>query len=388
MFKKEKSSKNNSPTEIPDDFMDNAYEQISSDISKLLSEMEKEKEKGINNKDDLSQKFFGEDEQDKSIKYNNQMSNISIPNNNNNAIDIKMNNNNYYSNNNLMMENYSNNLLRNDFSNNLLMNNQAIRNNNSINTINNFDNNYSIINQNENNQINFFNNNSPPIYNFNIINNDNKNDNSIYNNNNDKNKLFLNQAITERGSTGLFNIDTSDNVININNIIKNKDKRTTLIIRNIPNRYTISLLLIELSTNFANKFDVLYLPQDKVNDCNLGYGFINFINPLHLILFYDEFMGKKWNFSNSQKRCYIAYSNSQGKNELINYMLKRLGLKKYQKNKLNEKIKSSFYLNDNINVKVPLEIPIKYKIKFESSHPNSLYFKKNDKIFIVETFEK
>ena len=368
---------NNSPPEMKsDEFMDNAYEQINRDISKLLFEMEKEKQKGIDNKDDFCQKFFDDDEQDKNIIYNNQMNNISFHNSNNNLIDIKMNNNdNYYSNNNFLMDNYSNN-------NNLLFNNQALRNNNTINTNNIFNNNKIII-PNNNNQINIPNNNSP-YYNFNIINNNNNNINS----NDDKNKLLLNQAITERGSTGLFNIDTSDNVININNIIKNKDKRTTVIIRNIPNRYTISLLLIELSTNFANKFDIIYLPQDKVNDCNLGYGFINFINPLHLILFYEEFMGKKWNFSNSQKRCFLAYSNYQGKKDLINYMLKKIGGKKFNNHKImNEKIRKCFYINNN-NINAPLEIPIKYQIKFENYHPFSIYYKKSDKILIVETFKK
>ena len=182
--------------------------------------------------------------------------------------------------------------------------------------------------------------------------------------------------ITERGVPGLYNKDISDNIINISKIIKNKDKRTTLIIRNIPNKYTIQLLLIELSTNFNNKFDVIYLPQDKVNDCNLGYGFINFINPLHLILFYEEFMGKKWYFFNSQKRCFLAYSNYQGKNELINYMFKRLGIKSFNNNNIvNEKIKKSFYINNIKNMKVPVEIPIKYQIKFENYHPFRYYKK-------------
>ena len=50
---------NNSPPEMKsDEFMDNAYEQINRDISKLLFEMEKEKQKGIDNKDDFCQKIF------------------------------------------------------------------------------------------------------------------------------------------------------------------------------------------------------------------------------------------------------------------------------------------------------------------------------------------
>ena len=68
----------------------------------------------------------------------------------------------------------------------------------------------------------------------------------------------------------------------------------------------------------------------------------------------------------------------------LRYMLKIFG----KNNNFNEKIRKSFYINNNKNIKVPLEIPIKYQIKFESYHPHSLYYKKNSKIFIVETFEK
>ena len=158
--------------------------------------------------------------------------------------------------------------------------------------------------------------------------------------NNEYNDSFLKQTVTERGVPGLYNKDIANNIINIDNIISNKDKRTTLIIRNIPNKYTIALLLTELNINFKNKFDVIYLPQDKINNTNLGYGFINFINPLHLILFYEKFMGKKWNFFNSQKRCFLAYSNNQGKSVLINYILKKLGIKSFNNNTyiVNEKI--------------------------------------------------
>ena len=349
---REKTSMNNSQKEIKfDDFMDNAYEQINKDISKILFEMRKENQKGTDNDNNITQKFLDNEDKVNNMFYANQQDNKLIPNINNSFIDIKMNN--YFNNN------------------NTLMNTKMLRYNNIIE-------NNSMIKPNTNYQNIMLHNNSP-FYNIDII---DKNDNEF-------NQSYINRMITERGVPGLYNKDISDNIINISKIIKNKDKRTTLIIRNIPNKYTIQLLLIELSTNFKNKFDVIYLPQDKVNDCNLGYGFINFINPLHLILFYEEFMGKKWYFFNSQKKCCLAYSNFQGRNELINYMLKKLGIKKLNNHSIiNEKIRKSFCVNNNKNIKVPLEIPIKYQIKFENYHPSSLYYKKNDKILIVETFKK
>ena len=79
------------------------------------------------------------------------------------------------------------------------------------------------------------------------------------------------------------------------------------------------------------------LPKDFVR-CISTYTVINFsnyvdeiidLNQLNMILFYDEFTGKKWNYFNSPKRCFLAYSNFQGKNELINYALKKLGIKNF-----------------------------------------------------------
>ena len=41
-----------------DEFMDNAYEQITKDITKVLLEMQKEKQNLIKNNDNFNQKFF------------------------------------------------------------------------------------------------------------------------------------------------------------------------------------------------------------------------------------------------------------------------------------------------------------------------------------------
>ena len=296
-------SKVNFQNEIKfNEFMDNSYEQITKDITKILFEMQKEKKNHLRDNDNFNQKFF-----DNETNVNNRINNNIISNNN-----------------------YPINII----------------------------------------------NNTLPLYNSPII------PNSI------SNSPFLYQAINEGNLSGSYDADTPNNIININNIIKNEDKRTTLIIKNIPNNYTMSLLLIEFKANFKNKFDVIYLPQDKVNDCNLGYGFINFIHPLHLILFYKEFMGKKWNYFNSQKRCFLAYSNYQGKKDLINYTLKKLGIKNFKKRKLDENIRKSFYIKNIRNIKAPLEIPIKYRIQYDNYLPFSLCNKKGDKSSIIESFKK
>lgn len=72
-------------------------------------------------------------------------------------------------------------------------------------------------------------------------------------------------------------------------------------IKNIPNKYTIQDLSNEINQSFSNSYDFLYLPCDiKVtilytqNNCNVGYGFINFLNTEILAIFYQKFHNKKW----------------------------------------------------------------------------------------------
>jgi len=51
---------------------------------------------------------------------------------------------------------------------------------------------------------------------------------------------------------------------------------TTVMLRNIPNKYTREMLVRQLEQDFKAQFDFLYLPIDFKNQCNVGYAFINF----------------------------------------------------------------------------------------------------------------
>lgn len=56
--------------------------------------------------------------------------------------------------------------------------------------------------------------------------------------------------------------------------------KTTIMIRNIPNRYSQHKLVLELEDlGFSDTFDFVYMPMDKCTRGNLGYAFVNFLQP-------------------------------------------------------------------------------------------------------------
>jgi hypothetical protein len=59
-----------------------------------------------------------------------------------------------------------------------------------------------------------------------------------------------------------------------------EDNRTTLMIKNIPNKYTQKMLLATIDAEFRGTYDFFYLPIDFKNKCNVGYAFINLVRYL------------------------------------------------------------------------------------------------------------
>eukprot|EP00210_Caulerpa_lentillifera_P006868 g6565.t1 len=98
-----------------------------------------------------------------------------------------------------------------------------------------------------------------------------------------------------------------------------EDKRTTLMIKNIPNKYTQKMLLASIDETLRGTYDFFYLPIDFKNKCNVGYGFINMREPADIIPLVQRFDGKRWEKFNSEKICSIAYGRIQGKQALINH---------------------------------------------------------------------
>ena len=165
-------------------------------------------------------------------------------------------------------------------------------------------------------------------------------------------------------------------LINLNDIAMGIDTRTTLMIRNIPIKYTDDMLLKELK-QFENKFDCLYMPYDFENEGNKGYAFINFINPLHILLFYHKFQNKIWAKFESKKICELNFANFQGIAEIRKHAKNYKGLKK-----------PSFFINTD-NSSINIEIPIKYLPFLQKRYPKISFIENNlENTFIIKSFNE
>ena len=93
------------------------------------------------------------------------------------------------------------------------------------------------------------------------------------------------------------------------------DGRTTLYIRNIPNKYTKKMMFDTINERFAGTYDFFYLPIDFNYGSNVGYAFINFVDVKYIPDFYDYFQGRKWLHFNSEKICDLKYARIQGRTQ-------------------------------------------------------------------------
>ena len=334
-------------SEYRDNFMENQIH--FSNVKKI----NKNENRIFNNNNDINNNLI--------LNYN-QTNLINMNNSNTNQIGNK--NKNFISKSNfqMMMNNQNNN---NQINNNI--NNTFNININNINNINNNNNTQNILNSNQqfmfyqnqlpqNNYIfpgpptpiffpeNAFSYNNTPLNtkkNQKNSNNNNNNNNLNKNNNNTDKKAKNKKKFKDKIEQKLF-------VIDIDNIIKGTDERTTIMIRHIPNKYTSEALLDELNTICKSKYDFFYLPLDNENECNLGYAFINFVHPLHIVHFYHIFKARKWNLYKSNKECDLSFAKFQGKAELTANLDKNM-------NKIEDKKKLPMVFETITSAKIDLE---------------------------------
>lgn len=148
---------------------------------------------------------------------------------------------------------------------------------------------------------------------------------------NDVNSDSLSSASLSRGLTGKGGFAAvGDNtgedeanslnlLLSIDHVRAGRDRRSSLMVRNIPNKYTQQMLLSEFAAtgHGSDKMDFFYLPIDFKNKCNRGYAFVNFVNYKDIIQFFGQYNKCGWKRFNSDKICDITYARIQGKAAML-----------------------------------------------------------------------
>lgn len=127
--------------------------------------------------------------------------------------------------------------------------------------------------------------------------------------------LLGNNSLTDSSNKKPEEIGVDMNLI-IDKVISCEDLRTTIMIKNIPNKFNRELLLEIIDQHFKGTYDTFVLPTDVNKYKNFGYSFINFTSSYYIPYFYYIFNKKKWAGTNSKKVCELTYSKVQGKNDL------------------------------------------------------------------------
>ncbi|KAG6845889.1 hypothetical protein H0H87_000695 [Tephrocybe sp. NHM501043] len=84
------------------------------------------------------------------------------------------------------------------------------------------------------------------------------------------------------------------NQLNLSRIEDGQDTRTTVMIKNIPNKMSDKDLVAFIAKVCPRRIDFLYLRMDFQNGCNVGYAFVNFITVQDLLCFAKKKLGEKW----------------------------------------------------------------------------------------------
>ena len=147
----------------------------------------------------------------------------------------------------------------------------------------------------------------------------------IFNSISNNNKINYNNIDIKIRNSELSNYILSNNNnisksndIDIKKILSMEERRKTLIIKNIPNKFTIDDFL-RIFSEFNEKFNLLLIPTDIKRKKNYGYAYINFLESLDIIYFYYKFNGKRWPNTNSIKICELLFSKIQGTTKIIKH---------------------------------------------------------------------
>ncbi|KAF3042064.1 hypothetical protein E8E11_006172 [Didymella keratinophila] len=100
-------------------------------------------------------------------------------------------------------------------------------------------------------------------------------------------------------------------------ILDGSDVRTTIMLRNIPNKMDWMSLKTILDEVCFGTYDFLYLRIDFKSGCNVGYAFINFADVGGMIALIDRIERRNWTAYRSSKAAEISYATIQGREALV-----------------------------------------------------------------------
>ena len=116
----------------------------------------------------------------------------------------------------------------------------------------------------------------------------------------------------------------NENIINLNDIINGKEKRTVVRLHPIPPNYSsfdickfLDYYLKIKSGKNQRIYKALYSPKCKVIEKNLGYCFVMMVKPKYVIDFYNAFNGKIFWKKLCKRPCKVTWAGIQGE-ELLN----------------------------------------------------------------------
>ena len=109
--------------------------------------------------------------------------------------------------------------------------------------------------------------------------------------------------------------------ISMEKIENGEDKRTSVIIKNLPNTLTKEDLKSILEG--IGNINYLYLPFDKIMNKNLGLAYVNVVNYKNIINLYHRMKDYKFESVKTGKSVEIYYSKVQGKSSLSKMFAKK-----------------------------------------------------------------
>eukprot|EP00435_Cladocopium_sp_Y103_P071527 s90_g37.t1 len=141
---------------------------------------------------------------------------------------------------------------------------------------------------------------------------------------NDSKKPRRRGANSEKGFKPYHSVSVPKHVDLVHQSHQEDKPKTTVMLRNIPNRYSQVGLLKEIdAAGFTDSYDFFYLPMDTKNRTNVGYAFINFLTSQDLDRFMTYFAGYVFPNCPTPKAARVSLAHIQGFIENIRHFSNR-----------------------------------------------------------------